>query len=125
MPDPAPRKTAPFRAVEPSRVSALEECPADGCYRVLATLGIGTVTYRVLAELVVDGGRAEIRFHRFDAAAHGEWFADRKISMAVAKPGLEPPGSTITGADFVLAAPVRLDGARALSVFGPNGFPAT
>ena len=39
--------------------------PADGAYQVLATLSQGAESYRIFAELFIEGSNSHLRFHRF------------------------------------------------------------
>jgi hypothetical protein len=118
--------TAPLLAAERSRINGSENhAVADGVYRVLATLNSGGKRYRIFAELLVDGGDAQLRFHRFEAPARDEWFAEQKINVSVARPEIVPLEEKINGADFVLCAPVRLDENKIAAIFGSSGPPAT
>src|SRR5688572_23275815 len=61
-------KTLSLRVNEQSRImhSADRISPADGTYRVLATIDSGGKSYRVFADLHVDDGLAELRLYRFE-----------------------------------------------------------
>jgi len=118
-------KTLSFRVTEHSRVfhSAGRHSPEDGTYRVLATIEIGTKSYRVFADLHVGDGTAELRMYRFEIPQQDEWFAERKINIPVPWPELAPLEQELNGAEFVLITPVTLDEAKAAALFGGGGQP--
>lgn len=118
-------KSLPFRVTEHSRVlrSADRHSPADGTYRVLATIDNGTNSYRVFADLHVGDGTAELRLYRFEIPQQDEWFAERKVSLPVPWPELAPLEQAVNGAEFVLITPVTLDESKATALFGPSGPP--
>ena len=122
MSDTAVKSAHPFQETEPSRFRVSgRHLPADGVYRVLATLDIGVSSYRVFGELLVDGGHTELRIYRFEVPAQDAWFAERKINLPVAESEITPVEHKVQGVEFVLCTPVRLDDAKASAVFGSAG----
>lgn len=118
-------KSVPFLAAERSRTIGVgKHAVADGTYRVLAMLIVGEKSYRILGDLLIDEGDAQLHFYRFDVSTHDEWFAERKLTMPVTRAEIEPVESNVRGAEFVLCSPVRLDQAKAVAVFGASGPPA-
>ena len=126
MGDSMRNRTAPFRVIEQSRIIGSEKPSiSDGVYRVLATLDSGGKLYRIFAELIVDDGKAQLRFRGFEAPTRDEWLAGQKLSVPVTQPEIAPLEQKINGADFMLCAPVRLDEREMKAVFGSNEPPAT
>jgi hypothetical protein len=118
-------QTMPFLTAQRSRVIGAEtHTLADGLYRVLATLIFGERSYRILADLLIDEGDAQLQFYRFDVSTQDEWFAERKLSVPVARTELAAIEQKVNGAEYVLCSPVRLDHAKAVAVFGNSGPPA-
>lgn len=120
-------RTIPYRAGGRSQFvdTAREESISDGTYKVLATLRTGGGSYRILGDLVVDEGRAELRFYRFEVPTADDWFAERKLSVPVRRAELAPFEHQVSGADYVLFPHVHLNEDIAASVFGSSGPPAT
>lgn len=115
----------PFFSAQRSRKIAGETLIiADGLYRVLATLIFGERSYRILGDLLIDAGDAQLQFYRFDVATQEDWFAERKLSIPIVRTDLAPIEHPVNGAEFVLCSPVRLDQAKAVDVFGHSGPPA-
>jgi hypothetical protein len=118
-------QTIPFLTAQRSRIIGAEtHTLADGLYRVLATLIFGERSYRVLGDLLIDAGDAQLQFYRFDVSTQDEWFAERKLSVPVARTELAAIEQKVNGAEFVLCSPVRLDQAKAVAVFGNSGPPS-
>lgn len=119
-------RTVPFRAGGRDHlVDTPRELVADGTYRVLATLRAGERSYRVLGDLVVDEGDAELRFYRFQVATADEWFAERKMSVSVRRAELARCEYQVSGADYVLHPHVHLSEENTAAVFGSSGLPET
>ena len=124
MPDLTFHKTVPFLAKERFRAIGPENALCAGAYRVLATLIFGQKSYRVLGDLLIDDGEAQLQFYRFEVPTQDEWFAERKLSVPVARAEIAAIEHNVSGAEFVLCSPVRLDQAKAVAVFGASGPPA-
>ena len=118
-------KTMSFHATQSRIVTSEKPVPADGTYRVLATLDYRGSSYRVFADLNVDDGAAHLRVFRFEVPQQDEWFAERKINLPVVWTDLAPLEQEVNGAEFVLRAPVRIDEDTAIALFGPSGPPVT
>ncbi|MGH7956293.1 MAG: hypothetical protein ACREH8_04690 [Opitutaceae bacterium] len=118
-------RTLPFPAADPTRgIDAEKSSVADGTYRVLATLECGARSYRVFADLIASGGNAQLRIFRFELPGQNEWFAERKINIPISRPEIAPLPHKISGAEFVLCTPVRLDEAQGAAFFGEGGLPS-
>ncbi len=114
-----------FLPAERSRTVGRERTPlSNGSYEVLATLEAGEQSYGVFAELIVDGGNAYLRMHRFDVPDGAEWLVERKVNVPVHWPEIEPLEPKAKGAEFRLRSPVPLDDESVAAVFGPAGPPA-
>jgi hypothetical protein len=121
-------RTIPFRATDESRITDWDRqltSLADGTYRVLATLDADGRVYRVFADLNVSDGSAQLRLFRFELPQADEWFAERKLTLSVARPEIRRLEQKIGDAEFVLCSPVRLDAAECEALFGPSGPPVT
>jgi hypothetical protein len=91
----------------------------DGRYKVLAHLNYPGGTQRVVADLLVTAGKAQLVF---------EWYVtpsgDKpKTAIYVERDELDHFESKQWDADFLLRTPVWLDEEKAKLVFGPSGRP--
>src|SRR5687768_6516086 len=92
--------------------------PADGAYQVLATLSQGAESYRIFAELFIEGSNSHLRFHRFGGDRDDTGLAARKWQVHITRPQLQSLQVPLTGVHYSLSSPVLLDEAVATAVFG-------